>query len=183
VRIVALRHLPTTANRDGILQGSRDTDIAPPDASLLAAISARAKELASLGPFDRVLTSDLRRTLQTARLYGFGQPVNEPLLRELNFGEFEGKHNSELRARLGTAWQEDPRPLCLGERMQDFEARIKTALTTHSDAARLLIFGHGAWIRGLISISRHGDIRAMNQFKLENNELVVLDMAPDIDKS
>lgn len=178
MRIAALRHLPTDSNREGLLQGSRDCKIAPLDDLMVARIAARKLEISALGPFDRVLVSDLCRTRQTAQLYGFERPVVEPLLRELNFGSFEGKLRSELEAHFGVSWKENPRRLGLGlgESMLDFETRIKLALEKHREAQRLLLFGHGAWIRGLMSIVRHGDIRNMNQLKLENNELVVIDI-------
>jgi broad specificity phosphatase PhoE len=175
VRIVALRHLPTRANRDGVLLGTRDGEIEPPDSAMMARVAEQGLEIAALGPFGRVLVSDLRRTMQTAKLYGFSLPVVEPLLRELNFGEFEGRPKDELDRRFGAVWHDDPRNLALGETMAAFEARIKAAMEKHGGSGSLLIFGHGAWLRGLRSIVRNGDIRAMNHEKLENNELVVLD--------
>ena len=56
--------------------------------------------LNSFMPFDLILASTLKRTQQTAQMYGMNVVI-EPLLDELDFGEFEGRPKEELIRELG----------------------------------------------------------------------------------
>ena len=175
--LVLIRHLPTEWNREGLLQGRRDTPVAPVDAESAAAIERNRRRLEALGPFDAVLASSLARTQQTARLYGFDGFTAEPLLDELDYGPWEGRSREELYRDLGSAWFDDPRGLRLGETMDEFEARLRSFARRYAPFPRVLAFAHGSWMRAFRSLVEHGDLRAMNRSWIDNHELVEIEVS------
>ncbi|MBM7644168.1 putative phosphoglycerate mutase [Scopulibacillus daqui] len=175
MRLMLIRHLPTEWNEKGLLQGKRNTAI--DEKSLInqkAGICHNKKILEKFKPFDCVLASELLRTQQTAKVYGFDFHA-EPLLNELDFGEFEGTEK-ETFVQNHIDWLSHPKKLILGESLADFEHRIFQFIQCYRKYEQVLAFGHGSWIRGLISIVNYGDINQMNRINVDNNELILLEV-------
>lgn len=171
--IAIIRHLPTDWNMQEKLQGQKDIPIILPiSEEMQAKIAKNKQKLIELAPFDYVLTSELSRTQQTAKLYGYENPTIEPLLNELDFGNFEGKPKRELETV--SEWKSEPLQVTLGEPLLHFQNRILAFLEKYAHAQTLLIFGHGSWIRGLLSMKEIGTINKMNQLTVQNNELIIL---------
>ena len=72
-------------------------------------------------------------------------------------------------------WINQPDHLVLGEPILDLEKRVKAFSTKYEPAPRILVFGHGAWIRALLSLHRYGSIRAMNKIMVPNNKLIFIE--------
>jgi len=89
--LALLRHGPTAANREHRLQGRADT---PLDQAGRAAV-ARWR-LPSETTEYRWLTSPLRRCVETASLLGLAAEI-EPLLIEMDWGDWEGQALPQLR--------------------------------------------------------------------------------------
>lgn len=177
MQIIIIRHLPTEWNKSSLLQGSKDIPIEKDAISAYQdSIKANLERIKQEEPFDAVLVSSLCRTKQTARAYGFRNPVIEPLMDELNFGRFEARPKRELVSFHGDKWVNDPRDLVLGESLIEFENRIIAFLNKWKNHERLLLFGHGSWMRALISIQQHGTLSYMNQFEIANNELKEIEL-------
>lgn len=176
--LVLIRHLPTEWNRKRLLQGRRDIPLAPVEAGDAAAVERNRRRLETLGPFDIVLTSSLRRTQQTARLYGYPGFTAEPLLDELDYGPWEGKLREEFQRAVGRRWFTDPGGLKLGETMEVFAARLGRFARKYAPLSRVLAFAHGSWMRGFRSLAEDGDLRAMNRSWIENNEMLILEVPP-----
>lgn len=171
MELILIRHLPTEWNKLGLLQGSQDIPLLPVSDEDLAKLEENERVISTFQP-EVVIVSQLKRTQQTAFNYGFPNPIIEPLLNELNFGKYEGVEKKELlRVK---EWISDPRPLTLGERLIDFEKRITRFLTQYNHYTRMVVFGHGSWIRALLSINQVGSIQEMNQIEVNNNELIDL---------
>ncbi len=176
MNIVAIRHLPTRANIDGLLQGRRDNKILPLCSEQALMIQANLQKLTEFMPFDKVLVSSLRRTAMTADFYGYEKEKEvEPLLDELDFGIHEGKSKSEMLNLIGERWLASPDKLTLGEPLTNLRQRVEQLLCKYRKMNTVLIFGHAAWIRALICFIKYGDIKKMNQFQVPNNEACVLD--------
>ncbi|WP_078546288.1 histidine phosphatase family protein [Litchfieldia alkalitelluris] len=175
MQIAVIRHLPTKWNQRGVLQGSRDIPILPISKETEDVIKQNKKHLDLLGAPDFILTSSLIRTHETAKLYGYHSFQKEPLLDELNFGEFEGSPKSLLIQTHKRKWLEQPRDLILGEPLVEFEQRIFKFLESYKDFSNLIVFGHGSWIRALLSIKQSGSINHMNQVEVKNNDLNLLE--------
>ncbi|MDD9303396.1 MAG: phosphoglycerate mutase family protein [Desulfobacter sp.] len=176
MKLVMVRHMTTDFNARGILQGRRDIPILDPGPLDLEKIQAnlitiRAQEGAG---YDHVLTSRLKRTQMTADLYGYASQM-EPLADELDFGPYEGRPRQTLLAEQ-PLWINRPDQVELGESLSDLKKRVTGFCQKYQACARVLVFGHGAWIRGLVSCVRTGSIQRMNQMDLPNNQVVVLDI-------
>lgn len=167
-----IRHLPTRWNQEKKLQGSKDISIIRPDKNTVKVINENKKELESV-QFDYVLISELKRTRETAISYGYCDAVVEPLINELNFGEFEGQPKETMLAQVGEDWYRSATNITLGERLKDFENRINNFLIKYRGSS-VLVFAHGAVIRAILALDTYGSIDKMNAKTIENNSLTIL---------
>ena len=178
MRIFAIRHLMTQWNKLKLLQGRSDQSILYPDEEELLILKENVKQIKEHGPFDKVLTSSLKRTFETAFLYGYDSAkVNkEPLLDELDFGK---KLEGESREGITDIWEtalKKEQDLIFGESMERFASRVKQFIEKYKEYKTLLVFGHGVWLRALISLSRHGDLNHLAEVNLKNNQLFICDV-------
>ncbi|MFI5143112.1 MAG: histidine phosphatase family protein [Thermoanaerobaculales bacterium] len=137
-----VRHGETTASRDGTLAGWAD----------LPLTERGIEQARAVGPvlegesFTAVWSSDLVRALTTARL-AWGEPCPEPRLREINFGELEGRDWKTLDPVYKQALIEfngfyPPG----GESLAQVRTRVEEFLAT-LPSGRHLLFTHGGVIR------------------------------------
>lgn len=88
-----LRHGETTWNRARLLQGSVAGTVLTPKGERMAEATAAGMTAAGIA-FDRVYTSPYTRARRTAEIVsekgGFARPVDEPRIREMCFGTYEG---------------------------------------------------------------------------------------------
>jgi len=98
--------------------------------------------------FASVLSSPLRRALETARLAGFDPQVREELA-EWDYGDYEGRRTAEIREHVPdwTVWRYGAAG---GESVADVGARVDRVIAeltrAHGD---LLVFAHGHLLRVL----------------------------------
>lgn len=177
MQVTFIRHLPTEWNKIGKLQGRKDIRIMPITNELQKGIRHNQNYLRKLSPFDMVLASSLKRTQQTAEVYGYNSET-ETLLDELDFGPFEGRSKEELHEKYGKQWLEEPKELVLGESLTHLEERIVTFLKKYQHLSNLLVFGHGSWIRAVISYSLYSHINHMNKVTVSNNACFTLLLNP-----
>ncbi|MDF2791282.1 histidine phosphatase family protein [Neobacillus niacini] len=173
MQITVIRHLPTEWNKKTWLQGRQDIALSQVSDELSKDIEDNRKVLENLAPFDLVLASTLQRTHQTANLYGYKYEI-EGLLDELDFGPFEGVPKQKLVEKYGKVWFENPRELVLGESIKNLEKRIELFLDKYQKYTNILAFGHGSWIRAMISYADYGDINQMNKIEVVNNACITL---------
>ncbi|MHA6618473.1 histidine phosphatase family protein [Pseudonocardia sp. DLS-67] len=109
-RVVLLRHGQTDYNVNGRMQGHLDSLLTETGVEQASAV---APEIARLAP-DRLISSDLRRAVDTADLVAAacGRPVKlDARLRETHLGEWQGRTVAEIEdAWPGAiaAWRSDP---------------------------------------------------------------------------
>jgi len=94
---ILVRHAQTEANRDGVAQGQTDSPIA---AEGVAGAIQKAAKLNKYR-FSAVYCSDLARAVKTVKILGeamngLPEPVFEPLLREIDFGDYSGMKKEEI---------------------------------------------------------------------------------------
>lgn len=147
MRLILARHGQTTSNLIHAL------DTAAPGASLTETGEDQARRLGERLdlPIDRVITSNLIRTQQTAALACPLEPVIEPRIAEVSAGVWEMRHDKEShRAYFGTCdkWMSGNLDLAIdgGETGHQVLARFSEAL---SDAA-------GAQAEGTTLVVCHG---------------------------
>ena len=109
-RIILLRHGQTDYNIDGRMQGHIDSNLTAEGHDQAA---AAAPVLAELAP-DRVISSDLRRAVDTAEVVAAacGLPVKfDARLRETHLGHWQGRTVAEIDRDYPGAiaeWRSDP---------------------------------------------------------------------------
>lgn len=121
--LALIRHMPTVWNREGRLQGRRDTPLAPdarPDWRL-------PPELAAY----RFLSSPLKRARHTAALLGI-EPLLDARLIEMSWGEWEGHRLRDVRAGFADIDELEAQGLDFrapgGESPRDVQARVAPLL-------------------------------------------------------
>jgi probable phosphoglycerate mutase len=122
------------------------------DIPLTAAGEAGARALAPvLGRhgFALVLTSPLQRARRTAELAGFGDAKVDERLRELDYGDYDGRTTAEIRRERPDwfLWR-DGTPG--GEAMDEVGRRADSVIAELADVdGDVLLFGHGHFSRVL----------------------------------
>jgi broad specificity phosphatase PhoE len=99
--IVVVRHGRTDHNATGKLLGRID---APLDETGIGQARLLA---AAVGPVDRVISSPLRRTRQTAEEFGLPVEVDVAWI-ELDYGELDGRPLADVPAATWAQWRADP---------------------------------------------------------------------------
>jgi 2,3-bisphosphoglycerate-dependent phosphoglycerate mutase len=149
LRIWLVRHGVTDWNLEGRWQGWSDTPLSTLGQDQAWKLRTRLEHR----HFDRVVSSDLIRALDTARLAGF-EPTPVAQLRELNFGVFEGGTNSENAQHPEfAAWIQDPvtRAAPMGESYASLRGRAMHWLESLPEHGDILAFSHGGFIQVLTS--------------------------------
>jgi broad specificity phosphatase PhoE len=161
--LALLRHAETAWSRDGRIQGRADVP-------LLESISIRLPD-ACRGM--RIVTSPLKRCVQTAALLGAPDAPREPRLVEMDWGEWQGESLAALRERLGEAMGEnearglDFRPAS-GESPREVTARVGSWLRelAHEDVPTLAVTHRGV-IRAIFAQASGWDMRGAPPAKLD----------------
>ncbi|WP_457642411.1 histidine phosphatase family protein [Persephonella sp.] len=157
--IIFCRHGESEYNAKRIIQGHIDTDLTP-----AGIVQARlAGEELSKYNIQKIFSSDLRRAYRTAQIIGdiLDLPVEkDKRIREMNFGEWEGRTYDHIFAtdyKTFQNWLKNPVacPLPSQEEIESFEKRLRSF---YKDILKLpekniLIVGHGGSIQGLICVS------------------------------
>jgi broad specificity phosphatase PhoE len=94
-------------------------------------------------------SSDLQRARRTAELAGFPDPIVTPLLREYDYGEYEGVTTDEIR-RSRPDWELFRDGCPGGETPDQVYSRAQAFLGLLSDKQGAVVaFSHGHFIRTL----------------------------------
>jgi alpha-ribazole phosphatase len=153
-----IRHPEPEAAAEGRCYGSKDWQLS--EAGLRQAHAIAAQLAAE--PLAAIYTSPRRRCMQAAELLSAGRacPVETlDALRELDFGDFEGRRYEEIEARypaLYREWMERPTEVRFpgGENFHDMRARVLAAAadlrSRHSEEAIALVT-HGGVNRILLA--------------------------------
>ncbi|MDO4542441.1 MAG: histidine phosphatase family protein, partial [Bacillota bacterium] len=121
-----VRHGETELNKTKVYYGSTDCPLTEKGRSQSQGLS----EVFSQIDIDVIYTSPLRRAVDTASIiFGDREFVREPRLEEMDFGQWEGKHYTELQGDpLFEKWQREwktTRPP-EGESFNDLNQRVES---------------------------------------------------------
>lgn len=161
-RLILVRHGETEWNRQMRYQGQ--TDIELNETGIWQA--ERAADRIASEKIDAIYSSDLKRARETARIiaskHGMRQMVKEtPLLREMNFGDYEGLTFDQLDEKYRLIFSASPtwrsrgpqERAPNGESIADLAARIdrfRDQLSQHNPEETILIAAHGGALQVLI---------------------------------
>lgn len=159
-RVALLRHADTAWSREGRIQGRSDQVL----------LEKSVIELPEACRGMRIVTSPLRRCVQTAALLGATDAPREPRLVEMDWGEWEGETIAALRERLGEEMREnearglDFRPPN-GESPREVLLRVQTWL--REVATPTLAVTHRGVIRAVLALATGWDMLGKPPFKLD----------------
>jgi broad specificity phosphatase PhoE len=143
--LALLRHGETAWSAAGRIQGRADVPLLP-------GISISIPK--SCGGM-RIVTSPLRRCVETAALLGAPDAAREPRIIEMDWGDWQGESFVALRERLGEA-------------MRDNEARGLDFRPPGGESPRLVLERVKAWLKEIASageptlaVTHRGVIRAL----------------------
>lgn len=184
MELYIVRHGETEWNKDKLLQGSTDIPLSD-NGRLLARLSGEA--LADT-PFDRIYSSPLVRAYETACLFRGNQPVEiitDDRLRELCFGDYEGKNMSQLLADPDCSFQyffKQPHlytPTTNGEALEHLCERgasfmKEVILPLEQTCNRVMIVAHGAMNKALMTFVKQHDLSQFWSGGLQQNCNVIL---------
>lgn len=157
-RIILTRHGETFWNIEGRVQGAMDSPLT--EKGILQA-RGLAKRLQKEG-ITRIFSSDLPRAIQTAdevrRELGLSEIILSPDLRELSFGEWEGKAWWDLRSlhpELFSMWDKGPHQVKIpgGENMWEVTKRawrFVQNLLENFAGETILVVTHGMTLQLLV---------------------------------
>ena len=147
--IVFVRHGPTEWNAAGRIQGHTDVPLSAAGRQLVE--NWRIPEAYAAATW---VSSPLLRAVQTANLMGCPAPAVEPLLIEMNWGDWEGRTLDQLRADHGTEMMRNE------ERGLDFRPQGGESPLQVRDRLRTWIADAAAIPRPYVAVTHKGVIRA-----------------------
>ncbi len=152
--LILIRHGETPYNRHKRYQGHRDTPLTSKGKRQTKEIALRLRN----EPLDAIYASDLKRTRYTAQAINryHSLKINIlPQLREIDFGDWEGKTHDEVQREWGgllDGWEKEPSKIKIprGESIRGLAERVRSTvkkiLSDHPDQ-RIAIITHGGPIR------------------------------------
>lgn len=160
--LALIRHMPTVWNRDGRLQGRRDT---PLDRDAIPSWRLPS-ELAGY----RFLSSPLGRAQETAALLGVA-PLVDDRLTEMSWGEWEGFTLRELRSTFADIDELEAQGVDFrapgGESPREVQARVAPLLAEIAAAgAPTAAFTHKGVIRAVFALATGWDMLGKPPHKL-----------------
>jgi probable phosphoglycerate mutase len=145
-----VRHGESEWNAGRLLQGQADIDLSERGRAQAAALADTVNKLAP----DTVMSSDLKRAMETAHILGYTGAVSEIGLREIDVGRWMGRPIAELKAQDLEAyrgWRAGTYTPPGGESWAMFVARTTGCVKTAFESCeKLLIVCHGGVIRALL---------------------------------
>ena len=146
--VTVLRHGRTEANARGLLQGRVDNPLDD-----VGHAQARAA-FNALGAFDRVISSPLKRAVETATYFDRDPVIDERWI-ELDYGEWDGIPVLDVPSETWKAWRRDLdlRPPG-GETLNELGARVRAALeelAASDDGGHILIVSHVSPIKAAVA--------------------------------
>ncbi len=157
MKIYLIRHARTRANEERRYVGWEDVDLSPQGRRQAEKLSFRFQDIHIAALF----SSDLIRAVKTAEAVGEAlgiKPQKSPLLREINFGEWEGLTHEEIMltyAQEMRRWNRNPFQNAPpgGESLRQVRARMEkffASLHPLAENGDVAIVSHGGAIRTVL---------------------------------
>ncbi|BBJ27137.1 histidine phosphatase family protein [Athalassotoga saccharophila] len=173
-RFYLLRHGQTDSNLSGIIQG-QSIDVPLNEEGI-----EKSKKIAELlkGHVSRIVSSDLLRAYQTARIIGeiLGVEIEtDKRLREMNYGSWEGNFLDELmKTPEGKVWMENPSKWRIenSESVLDVQNRIIQAIKEYVQKYDDILFvSHGVTISAFLLYVKDLPLDNVKEYIPRNTQL------------
>ncbi|RME88118.1 MAG: alpha-ribazole phosphatase [Anaerolineae bacterium] len=186
-RLYLIRHGETDWNVEGRWQGQANVPLNARGRAQAARLAQALKDV----PFDAVYSSDLARARETAEALARlkGLPVHEdPRLREIHQGEWQGMLVTEIQARYAERFERrksDPLRVAPpgGETVAKVRERVVRALEeilAKHPGGTVAVVSHGFALAVALAHFRHRPIEEVWGMIPENGEWQVLDVEPEM---
>ena len=170
VELYLARHGETEWSLNGRHTGKTDLPLTREGEEKAAHLSGRLRKI----HFDAVFSSPLQRARRTAELAGFPKPQLTPLLREVDYGAYEGMTTKAIReSRADWELYRDGSPG--GETPAQIYARAMEFINLAAAAGgRALAFSHGHFLRAVAVAWIRLDVKAASTLDLDVATLSLL---------
>ena len=177
--IYLLRHGQTDWNKAGRMQGQ--TDIPLNQTGIEAAY--RAVDFVLQKKITSIYSSDLLRAKQTAEIINSYLNVSlnfDERLREIAYGDIEGKLKEEITTKMWVLFNEMPEKI-KAESFERIYDRVKSFFSELDPKENVMIVTHAGFIRMALYFNQHKKSFNLNEYKefqhlkIENTTLIPLD--------
>lgn len=165
MKLYLVRHGESVNNLEGRLTGWMDIDLTPKGVQQAKEVGEFLQKI----PFDKVISSDLKRAKDTCEAALPGREyTTEPLIREINVGEIMGMTRAQRLEKYGKDHFENFLQLGYdrlgGESRETFLNRAREFLgkMEQVDAERVVAFCHGGFVQAVLQIVLGCDINRSN---------------------
>ena len=176
--ILLVRHGQTQSNFTGYYMGWSDEDLNETGAAQAQCLSARLSDL----QIASIYSSPLQRAYSTAKIIDKPHGLEVKLLQdltEINFGDWQGLHVTEIKQRWPELWQEwhvDPSQVAVpgGENFSQIAERVSRALRiviADNLNARSIIVAHEIVIKIVIMQVLGASFSVYRHFEIGNASL------------
>lgn len=157
MNIYLVRHGQTENNVKMILQGWNDSALTEEGIRVAKDLGEELKDV----KFDRVFSSDLKRASDTARYISGKEPITTPLLREIDMGDWSGRHIDDVLKTDYEAYKifTERADLYKKEGAEDYKTfleRIKKFFEENllgKDYENVLLVAHGVTCVGVLALA------------------------------
>ena len=146
-RITLLRHGQTDFNATGLLQGRVDNPL-----NSIGILQAQ-KAAQMIGPVDRVISSPLKRAIQTAEVLNTKIELSEQWI-ELDYGDWDGTPVASISKEVWEEWKRNPNfAPPNGESLYKLGQRVRSSLESFKSISteHVLIVAHVSPIKAAIA--------------------------------
>ncbi len=165
VRLNFIRHAKTSMNKKDIFLGIKTNP---------KIISLNRKKIDNT-KYDYIITSDLKRTQQTSRLFNYKKIMSNSLVNEINYGDADGMSIKLFKKKyphIVKGWKKKiDVKFPNGENVNDVKKRVISFLQyliRFKKNTNLLIISHSFFLRVLISLILKLDMKKAHQIKIEH---------------
>jgi broad specificity phosphatase PhoE len=168
--VYVVRHGATEWSESGRHTSHTDLDLLPGGEEQARRVGRLLRDV----PLEAVYASDLRRARRTAELAGFAEPRLTPLLREFDYGAYEGRTTRDIqRERPGWELFRDGCPK--GETPDQVYDRARGFLRLFDgQTGSVAVFSHGHFLRTLAAAWTELEVTAAARLALDPGTLSLL---------
>lgn len=185
MNLILARHAETHANKNRIFSGWTDYPLTKRGENQAKRLGYELKKNYNI---DEMYSSPLERAMTTSKVVAKSierEIITTECLKEVNFGLFEGKTESEIQSihsEHWTSWHSDYVNYRLpdGENLIDLLSRIKPLIDNLRDTDKTcLLIAHSAVIQVAITYLLDIDLKKMWNFKIKNCSYVEFECTKD----
>lgn len=183
-RLILIRHCETDSNDSGLVQGRSDLPLSARGVIQAGLVGAHVKQHYA---FDTIITSDRSRYVETANAIS-ASAAPTPLLRELDFGSWEGQKWSWVHSERPEEWERlinyDPEFAPPdGEAIASMDNRLEKAIVEYDlrqPTQTTVIVAHDGVLRFLIASIRGWPSTGRENMSLFNGGISTISFEDDI---